>query len=140
MAPLPVTRTREPIMAYIASAVANLIQLKDVNVDTAKTVRAIWKAESHSALSQAYVDLYEVEKAFHTTLKLRALKRYCINQLLGYHGVEYLGIMKRTSEHVHYCNAGDAYTDTIVFVGDRLVVGNWGGYIEARLVNEPASL
>ena len=53
-----------------------------------------------------------------------------INAVLGTSGVEYLGAYYRDSSDVHYCNAGDTYRDTIIFIGDRLIVGAWGDMIE----------
>lgn len=49
-----------------------------------------------------------------------------IDQILQTHGVEHLGVLKRSGEHVYYCNSGDAYATTVVFVGMDLRVQCWG--------------
>jgi hypothetical protein len=121
------------------ASITSLLEIKDVTDEMAKTIRAIWKAESKQALSEAYVDLYEVEKAFHSPLKLTPLKRHCIDQLLGTCGVEHLGYDTRANRHVYYCNAGDTYATTICFVGESLTVTCWGYYVERGTIEEKVS-
>jgi hypothetical protein len=48
--------------------------------------------------------------------------------------VEYLGRNKRTNDEVYYCNAGDTYSTTVLFVGPHLRVGCWGDLIERGTV------
>lgn len=121
------------------ASITSLLEIKDVDEKMAKTIRDIWKANDKRELAQAYVDLYEVEKAFHSPLKLTPLKRHCINQLLEMHGVEHLGYDKRANRHVYYCNAGDTYTTTVCFVGESLTVRCWGDYVERGTIEEKVS-
>ncbi|MGZ7226658.1 hypothetical protein ACXWO0_09350, partial [Streptococcus pyogenes] len=87
--------------------------IKDVTEDLAREVRDVWKKGGP-----------------------RAWRREKIDTLISTCGVEYLGYHKRSGQHVHYCNAGDAYAGTILFIGDRLVVGCWGDMVEKNLITE----
>lgn len=70
----------------------------------------------------------------HHAPKDRHIKREAINEIAEMHGVELLGIHKRSGEYLEYCNAGDTYTTTILFRGHRLMVGCWGDYVERGTV------
>lgn len=77
----------------------------------AREIRRVWKEE------------FVTEKA-----------REVINTLVDGHGVEFLGVHRDTNADVHYCNKGDPYVLTIVFIGTQLGVAYWGYYIERKLV------
>lgn len=90
-----------------------LTQIKDVTEDDAMRVRAAWHG-----------------------IKNRHDAREEVNRIIQTHGIEYLGQMKRTGEHVYYCNAGDPYSTTVLFTGLRLWVGCWSDLIEANRIKE----
>ena len=56
--------------------------------------------------------------------------KFEIDRLIGTYGVGTIGVHKRSKALVEYCNGGDTYATTIIFVGSRLVVGCWGDYAE----------
>lgn len=85
--------------------------IKDVDKATAEAIRAVWK-----------------------TVANRQEARKKIDTLLQTHGVEFLGIHKRTGESIYYCNAGDTYTGTVLFSGLRCFVGCWGDLVEKNLI------
>lgn len=101
--------TRIPLRR--AASIKSLMQIKDVTEEDAKAIRAIW-----------HTDRY------------RGRARPAIGKLLGTHGLEYLGRTKRTRHEVYYCNAGDTYATTILFVGPHLRVGCWGDMVERGTV------
>lgn len=119
-----------------AASVNRLVQLKDVDEEMAKLIRAIWKAESRQAISDVYVDLYEVERAFHRDPGIRHIKRLCIDQIMQTCGVEYLGLHKPSGQSFYYCNVGDGYAGTVLFIGGRLEVGCWADYVERNTILE----
>lgn len=94
-----------------APSVKALMAIKDVTCEDAEAIRTAWK-----------------------TTRSRAEAREAIDRILSTHGVEYLGQHKRSGEHVDYCNAGDAYASTVVFIGMRCVVACWGDYVEKNLI------
>lgn len=91
----------------------SLQQVKDVTSRDALLVRSMWKETSS-----------------------RREARMKIDRQIATHGVEFLGIHKRTGEDVYYCNAGDTYATTIIFIGPRLTVGCWGDLVEKNLISE----
>lgn len=64
----------------------------------------------------------------------REIRRRVIDALLDTHGVEHLGIHRRTDEHVYYCNTGDPYDATLIFHGRNLRIGCWGDLVERNTV------
>lgn len=105
----PTISTRKP-----ASAKA-LCQLKDVTPELAEEIRHAWR-----------------------TIPNRREAREAVDCLFRSSGVEYLGVHKRSHFDVYYCNAGDAYAPTILFIGLRMVVGTWADLVERRAVHENA--
>lgn len=99
-------------------------------------IRAIWKAESIADLFDLYPPARDIAREWHTRPRLRELKRAAVNQAGGFHGVEYLGIYRPSGEHAFYCNAGDPYAATLVFIGRRLIVGDWGTLVERNQIEE----
>lgn len=120
---------------------------------TAETLRAVWKAETLVELMPVLVDHFggekwgtvaeeQAEDFFHTTrmapngglLHSVTHKRLMINNLAGFHGVEYLGVHRRSGKVVRYCKAGDTYAPTLCFMGRRMFVATMGDLIEKRTV------
>jgi hypothetical protein len=110
--------------------------LLELDLDCAPSlIRNIWKAESAAEVESLYPGARAIANRFHHGPDLWTLKRECINKAAGsgFHGVEYLGEMKRARPwpvHVYYCNTGDTYAGTILFIGPRMVVGCWGDLVE----------
>lgn len=96
-----------------APSVKALMQIKDVTQEDAESIRTAWR-----------------------TIRSRAEAREAIDKILRTHGVEYLGKHKRSGLDVDYCNAGDAYATTVVFVGVICRVACWGDYVERGLIHE----
>jgi hypothetical protein len=69
-----------------------------------------------------------------TTAGTVAMPVLAVDAVLRTYGVEYLGRNKRTNDEVYYCNAGDTYSTTVLFVGPHLRVGCWGDLIERGTV------
>lgn len=82
------------------------------------------------------VDGATLKAIWADTEMLERDKMELINQLGEYHGVEFLGNMKRDNAPVYYCNAGDTYAATIVFIGTRMTVTTWGDLVEGGHVKE----
>ena len=103
-------------MASIAlrksSSIKTLMRIKDVSKEDAIEIKRIW-----------------------ATVLNRQEAREAIDKVLRTYGVEHLGWHKRKGEHVHYCNAGDTYSTTVLFCGLSLTVGCWGDLVERNLIN-----
>lgn len=114
-----------------AASVKALLQIKDVTTEDAKLIRKVWKMDSEKLRELEFPGIHEHEVY---KWKNRELKRYLVDSILNTYGVEYLGYHKRNKEHVYYCNAGDTYSVTVLFIGSRLVVGCWGDLVERGLI------
>lgn len=114
-----------------AASVKALLQIKDVTQENAKLIRKVWKMSSEQLRELDFPGIHEHEV---WRWKNRELKRYLVDSILNTCGVEYLGYYKPSGEHVYYCNAGDTYSTTVIFIGSRLVVGCWGDLVEKGLV------
>lgn len=106
--------TQKTIPARRAANVAALMQIKDVTKEDALKIRHIWK-----------------------TTKSRQEAREEIDKVLRTYGVEYLGQHRRTGREVYYCNTGESYATTVVFIGPSLYVNCWADYAEKNLVVSP---
>lgn len=141
-----------PFGTWRAPSLANLASDR-IKLDcSAETVRAVWHATTNVELKTALMahfattDRFDarVDDLFHEARTLpggglqpfHGHKRELLNRLGGFHGVEYLGVHRRSGKGVRYCNAGDAYAPTLVFMGRVLQVACWGDLVEARLIRE----
>ena len=113
-------------------------------------VRDVWRAKSRDTLKHVLATALKEEgaEAFdkaeaaavqagiypRTEPNLLQIKRQLLNNLAGFHGVEYLGTHRRSGRHVSYCNAGDTYAPTLVFTGRRLTCAAWGDLVETKAV------
>lgn len=100
-----------------AASIKNLMQIKDVTEEDAKAIRRVW----HNDWKRS-----------------RAMEE--IDHILRTSGVEFLGTHKRSDLSVYYCNAGDTYATTVLFIGPRLIVGCWGDLVETNAVREPQQM
>lgn len=122
-------------MARTAASVKNLTTIKDVTEEDAKRIRAIWRG-TISDVRKEYPETDSLIAEYRTAPGAREIRRVIVDRLIHTCGVEYLGYHKRAGQHVYYCNAGDTYAGTILFIGDRLVVGCWGDLVERNLIKE----
>lgn len=106
--------TSKTIPARRAATVDALMQIKDVTKEDALKIRHIWK-----------------------TTKSRSTAREGIDKVLRTYGIEYLGQHRRTGRDVYYCNTGESYASTVVFIGPSLYVNCWADYVEKNLVVSP---
>jgi hypothetical protein len=128
-------------MANIAANVKRLCELKDITPAQAKEIRAVWCKFTRAELkekSQAVRDLIQYTNG-GASLSTRRMRMACINAIFDSHGIEYLGLDRRTNDDVYYCNAGDTYAPTIIFRGRVLSVGCWGDLIERNAIREVQS-
>lgn len=122
---------------FTCASVKSLLEIKDVCEDTAKLVRGVWRAATWDELRLAYgPEAVEEAKSQYYAIGFRHLKRHIVDKLIGTCGVEHLGMHKRANQHVYYCNGGDTYATTVLFIGRRLVVGCWGDLAERNLIEE----
>ena len=112
-------------------------------------VRDIWRAKEEDTLKhilgraghpEAYQKAYDqVAPTCRPGREpyLLQVKRQLLNDLAGFHGVEYLGQHRRSGRSVRYLNAGDTYATTLIFTGRRMTVGCWGDLVETKAVKTP---
>jgi hypothetical protein len=99
------------IPTRIAPSVRNLMSIKDVTEEDAIKIRHIWHTVGNRPTARA-----EIDKVLRTS------------------GVEFLGHHKRRGVPVYYCNAGDTYATTVVFMGPVMRVATIGDYVDQNLV------
>lgn len=90
-----------------AARLKDLLTLKDVSEETAKDIRLEWHTNP---------DRHQAMRA--------------IDAMLNTFGVE--EIPPSEAKHgriVHYCNAGDSYAPTLIFVGGAMRVACWADYV-----------
>lgn len=126
------------------ASVKSLMEIKDVTEDDAKLIRAVWNCVGPSA-TRALLEMHKpydrcpANRNFEYACDMRGstnIKQAAIDTIIGTCGVEYLGKRKGNREHVYYCNAGDAYSTTVMFDGEHLRVGYWGYLVEKNLISE----
>lgn len=114
-----------------SSSIAALMELKDMTPELAKHIRHIWKDAKREEIIKILGD-----DLHHGYLEsLRYGRMLAINKIARYPGVEYLGRNKH-GQDVEYLNAGDSYTLTICFVGDRLFINYWAAFVESGYIKE----
>lgn len=121
------------------TSIKRLMEIKDVTEEDAKLIRAVWKNENIHEIIALYADAEALWKQ-NTKMGLLRLKYLCVDKIIRTYGVEFLGMLKRTTEDVYYCNTGDTYAATAVFIGSRLVVNCWGHYAEKNLLQDLSKL
>lgn len=102
---------KKSIAARRSASVKALMEIKDVTAEDAARIREIW---------------------FNVASRRGA--RGQIEAILRTYGIEYLGVHKRSHEHVYYANGGDTYDTTVLFIGPRLAVGCWGDLVERNMI------
>jgi hypothetical protein len=112
-------------------SIRTLMQIKDVTREDAVKVRAILKLKNVDAVtSVSDVALEYVRSCYHRP-PLHMAKLTAIDAVIGTYGVEGIGRGHNLkSPSIEYCNAGDAYATTLLWVGGRYRVGDWGSIVE----------
>ena len=116
----------------ICASIKNLKSLK-LECDP-KLIRTIWKTDSMDLIESMAPRTAKESNRMYRPFRPRTFRREAINEIAGFHGVEYLGKNKRTGEAIYYLNAGDSYAPTIIFQGARLFVSTVGDLIEGGRV------
>lgn len=117
---------------------ASVATLAQVKLDCDPTlIRSIWRAATREDLLHI-TDPAGVtpEESCLWKMKAAEIKRAAVDRAGGFHGLEYLGVDRRTGLAVYYCNAGDTYATTIFFQGSRLYVSTVGDEIESGRIAE----
>lgn len=119
----------------VAASVKALTRIKDVTPEIAKAIREVWKTDKASVIYAASPQTKDW-RVNGCIVGFRELKRHAINCILDTYGVEYLGRYKPSGASVYYCNAGDAYATTVLFIGHRLIVACWADLVEKNQIRE----
>ena len=125
----------------ICASIENLLRVKGVTPAIARQIRRIWRARDVDDLAakagEAHVAFVQAHGNGWWATGLRHRKRWIIDNIMPEtYGVEYLGIYKRKSCETYYCNMGDTYDITVIFIGNHLQVGCWGDMVERGLIRE----
>lgn len=117
-------------MNYIAPSLRTLADSGlDMRDTTPEQIRAVWHAPTlDAALCAAGVP---VNNRGMTRVESRLM---ILDRMLQTYGIEYLGKTKRGARHVWYLNTGDTYAATLVAIGRRLIVSDWGSLIESGTI------
>ena len=111
-----------------------------VDPDKLKLVRKAWRSMERSEVqeiaNQHAPTVVEWLRQCHTIPQLRDVRRALVDALIDNHGVEFLGIHRRSGEDVYYSNSGDTYDATLIFHGSNLSIGCWGDLVEKNLIKE----
>lgn len=99
-------------LGWRRSAGVNALQeLKDVTPESANRIKHIWRTQT--GLGRA---------------------RKAVAKEFGCE-VEYLGVHKKHGFDVYYCNSGDLYVPTIIFLNYNLVVGYTAYFLEKDIIS-----
>lgn len=96
--------------------------------NVAADVRKMWKVRDPARLPADMFELFQRKNRAQTSVSLDEIKMFSIDYMIGTHGIEYLGQTK-VGQDVHYANAGDTYTPTIIFIGSRMTIDCWGDVV-----------
>jgi hypothetical protein len=119
-------------------SIKTLMQIKDVSRDDAIRIRDIMRKhvplpcpcgrESDPASADAYP--WNVCSYYHDG-RHRYSRMRAIDKVLGTYGVEDIDAgHNRRSPAIRYCNTGDPYDTTVMFIRGRFRVGCWGDIVE----------
>ena len=125
---------RSNVMNTAAYDLPSVKKLKEIAKDRAKELRSILELTTWKDLevilgnypnTKRWADSLRIAPSFH------ACKMKMANEVLGAHGVGYIARGHNAkSPAIEYCNAGDTYTSTLLFVNGRYRVGCWGDIVE----------
>jgi hypothetical protein len=112
-------------------SIKTLCQIADVTPEQAREIRAIMAGPGRVLV--AYPGASDRHDARHVDGEWKAplTRMERIDRVLGTFGVEHVDHGRNAKSPAFcYCNAGDPYTTTLLFVGGAFRVGNWGAYVE----------
>ena len=119
----------------IATNVRTLTSELNITREQARLVRKLWSKLTRQELLEQSDAAAELNRTSYNPHATRYLRRAAIAGLLtDFHGIEYLGIHKRSNDRVYYLNAGDPYATTLIFKGNRAFVGCWGDLVERNAI------
>lgn len=130
-----------------AASVAALQEIAHVDASAARLARRAWTMRDPQGSAHTRVALlefirehaprtYQWTRDCYSPPGVRCIRRLAVDEIIGTHGVEYLGEHCRTGHAVYYCNAGDTYAATVLFRGASMRVGCWGDLVERRAIRE----
>jgi hypothetical protein len=108
--------------------------LSSITIGRAKELRRVLEIKDRATL-ESILDKYPVTaKWYHSCynpMGFTTAKLSIANEILGTYGVEYIPKGHNSkSPAIEYCNAGDTYNSTLLFVSGRYRVGCWGDIVE----------
>lgn len=123
------------------ASIKALRTIKDVDTALARRIRHAWTCnlrdgETLEKLLNENPHTRQWYQSCYNTPGNKSIRRTVIDDMLGTFDVERLGVHKSSGYTIHYCNAGDTYATTILFIGNRMIVGDWGYYVERGLIRE----
>ena len=121
---------------WTAASLKQLLTLKDLDETNAKLIRKVWHTTRNDELETVFPAVKEFGRDWFNPPSFGQKKRWAVDRILRTYGVEHLGTHKRNGRYVDYCNAGDTYAGTILFIGRQLRVGCWGDLVERDLIRE----
>jgi len=116
-------------------SIKSLEQIGDVD---AKLARKILLCKNREELTDLRVKHFELFQPVENWLRqcyshpgYHRVKMEMLNVALRTYGVEYIKPGKGAkSPAIEYCNSGDTYAPTLLFINGRYSVGNWGDIVE----------
>lgn len=120
-------------------SVKRMMERLDIDRDTAKAVRQ-WMEWEHAYLMMYPPELPEATERWidssYSRPKRHEIAIHAIDQLIGTFGVEFIsfenpGDFVAWPRGIEYCNAGDTYIDTVLYVDGRYSIGCWGDRLES---------
>jgi hypothetical protein len=112
-------------------SIKSIMQIKDVTIEQAKQVRAVLELESIDAVTKVNNAALKYVQTCYNRPPLQMVKLTAIDTILQTYGVE--GVPRghgANSPGFDYCNTGDSYASTIIWINGRYRVANWGDIAE----------
>lgn len=114
----PHTRYRAPTVPQLADWLSH--EHGDNAKKVATTIRDLWKTRDPEAVPSHIFNAFTRAHTLPHQHNVDDLKFWYIDSITKCtHGVEFLGTTRK-GDDVHYCNAGDAYAETLCFIGGTL--------------------
>lgn len=105
-----------------------------------KLIRKVWREPQRTVvkrIAEAHAPkALEWARACFNPPSTRAIRHRVIDELFETHGVEFLGVNRRTGEDMYYCNTGETYDATLIFHGRNMRISTWGDLVERNAIRE----
>ena len=113
-------------------SIDTIMLIKDVTRESAVKVRAILKLRNLDAVCDLSPEADKYVRACFHTPPLQLVKLTAIDAIIGTYGVESIVPRVRTfrSPIIEYCNTGDSYALTVMWLNGRYSVGSRGDIVE----------